>query len=116
MLGGWWLLVATAAFNAFTRAYLNLWVLTNHRIVDIKQRRYFNRVVSSLLLGRVQDVTIDVEGVLESLLGFGDIHVQSAGTTERFRMRGIPRPEAMRDIILKYVATPRGGAPVDRAV
>lgn len=109
-LGVWLLMVWTGAWSAFTRYFLNVWVLTNQRIVDVKQCGYFNREVSSVLLNRVQDVTTDVEGVLPSLLGIGDINVQSAGAVDEFHMNGIPRPEQMRDLILKYVSTeaPRG--------
>ncbi|MHB8660389.1 MAG: PH domain-containing protein [Minisyncoccota bacterium] len=104
-LGVYLLVTWTLAWSAFTRYFLNLWVLTNQRIVDIKQHGYFNREVSSLFLSRVQDVTTDVTGVLPSLLDIGTINVQSAGTVDEFHMRGIPRPEQMRDIILKYVST-----------
>lgn len=103
-LGIWLLVTWTSAWGAFTRYFLNAWVLTNQRIVTIKQRRFFFREVSSLLLTRVQDVTTNVNGILSSLLGLGDIKVQSAGADVEFTMRGIPRPEQMRDIILKYVS------------
>lgn len=104
-LGVWLLVIWTGAWGAFTRYFLNAWVLTNQRIVNIKQRRYFSREVSSLFLSRVQDVTTDVTGVLPSLLGIGDIKVQTASEDVEFVMQGIPRPEQMRDIILKYVST-----------
>lgn len=103
-LGVWLLVTWTVAWSAFTRYFLNAWVLTNKRIVDIKQRGYFSREVSSLFLSRVQDVTTDVTGVLPSLLDIGTINVQSAGTVDEFHMRGIPRPEQMRDLILTYVS------------
>lgn len=102
-IGVWLLLVWTSAWGVFTRYFLNVWILTNARIVEVKQRHFFARQVSSLLLSRVQDVTIDVEGVLPSLLQIGEIQVQSAGTNVEFVMHGIPRPELMRDLILKYV-------------
>lgn len=104
-LGVWLLVWWTSAWGAFTRYFLNAWVLTNMRIVNIKQRRYFSREVSSLLLSRVQDVTTNIEGVVSSLLGIGDIKVQTAGEDVEFVMKGIPRPEQMRDVILKYVST-----------
>ncbi len=107
-LGVWLLLVWTGAWSAFTRYLRNLWVLTNKRIVDIKQHGYFNREVSSLLLNRVQDVTTDVNGLLVSLLGLGNITVQSAGAVDEFHMKGIPRPEEMRDIIMRYVSDVAG--------
>lgn len=103
-LGIWLLITWTGAWSAFTRYFLNAWVLTNERIVDIKQNGYFRREVSSLFLSRVQDVTTDVNGVLPSLLGIGDIKVQTAAEDIEFSMSGIPRPEQMRDVILRYVS------------
>ena len=109
-LGLWWLVVWSSAFNAFTKYYLNVWVLTNKRIVEIEQRGYFRREVSSLLLDRVQDVTIEINGAIDSLLGIGDINVQTAGAQERFTMDNVPKPEELRDIILTHVAAaPAGG-------
>ena len=103
-LGVWLLITWTGAWSTFTKYFLNAWVLTNQRIATIKQRRFFVREVSSLLLPRVQDVTTDVSGVLSSLLNIGDIKVQTAGEDVEFVMHGIPHPEMMRDVILKYVS------------
>lgn len=102
-LGVWLLVTWTGAWGAFTKYFLNVWILTSQRIVNIKQRRYFSREVSSLFLSRIQDVTTDVSGVLSSLLGIGNIKAQTAAEDVEFIMNGIPRPEQMRDLILKYV-------------
>ncbi|MDP2665157.1 MAG: PH domain-containing protein, partial [bacterium] len=104
VLGVWLLIWWTSAWGAFTRYFLNAWVLTNQRIVEIKQRRYFSHEVSSLFLTRIQDVTTNVTGVLPSLLDLGDIKVQTAAEDVEFVMHGIPHPAQMRDIILKYVS------------
>lgn len=102
-LGIWLLVTWTSAWGAFTRYFLNAWILTNARIVNIKQRRFFSREVSSLFLSRIQDVTTDVSGVIPSLLGIGNIKAQTAAEDVEFVMKGIPNPEHMRDLILKYV-------------
>jgi hypothetical protein len=112
VLGVWLLIAWTLAWSTFTRYYLNAWILTNKRIVAIKQRGWFSRSVSSLFLSRIQDVTTDVHGVLYSLLNVGDITVQSAGAVDEFHMRGIPRAEQMRNIILKYVSEKTPETPV----
>ena len=103
-LGIWLLLVWTAAWGFYTRYYLNVWVLTNMRIVEITQHRFFDREVSSVLVSRVQDVTTEVAGVLFSLLHIGNIHVQSAGTVDEFHMNGVGSPGRLRDLILARVA------------
>jgi len=104
VLGIWLLIVWTSAWGAFTRYYLNVWVLTNLRVMEVIQHNYFHREVSSVLLNRVQDVTTEVKGALFSLLNIGNIHVQSAGTVDEFHMDGIGGPAALRDIILKKVS------------
>lgn len=111
-LGVWLLIMWTLAWSTFTRYYLNAWILTNHRIVAIKQHGFFSRSVSSLFLSRIQDVTTDVHGVLSSLLNVGEITVQSAGAVDEFHMRGIPRPEQVRNIILRYVGEKTAEKPV----
>lgn len=103
-LGIWWLFLWMGAFNVITKYYLTVWIITTHRIVDIEQIGFFRREVSSFLLARVQDVTTNVHGVFETLIGYGDINVQTAGALETFRMRGIARPEAIRDLIMREVA------------
>jgi len=103
-IGIWLLIVWTSAWGTFTRYYLNLWILTDRRIVEIIQHTYFHREVSSVLLNRVQDVTTEVRGALFSLLNIGNIHVQSAGTIDEFHMNGIGGPEALRDIILAHTS------------
>jgi len=107
-LGLWWLLLWSSGFNAFTRYFLNAWIITNQRIVDIEQRGFFRREVSSLLLNRVQDVTIDTEGLLHSLLDIGDINVQTAGSVDRFTMDNVGDPPMLRDLILENAAAHTG--------
>jgi len=102
-LGLWWLFVWMGVFNLLTRYYLTVWVLTSHRIVYIQQTAFFRRSVSSFLLARVQDVTTDVHGIFATIIGYGDIHVQTAGDERSFRMPGMPRPEEIRDLIMQEV-------------
>ncbi|HEY0010780.1 MAG TPA: PH domain-containing protein [Candidatus Paceibacterota bacterium] len=103
-LGLWWLFLWMAIFHIVTKYFLTVWVITSHRIVDIKQIGFFRRRVSSFLLIRVQDVTTDVHGIFATLIGFGNINVETAGSHDTFCMRGIRFPEFIRDLIMREVA------------
>lgn len=103
-LGLWWLLMWVAAFNTFTSYYLNQWIITTHRIVEIKQEGFFARHVSSVHLNRVQDVTTEIHGIFGTLLGFGTLIVQSAGANDFFRMHGVENPTALRDLVMKEIS------------
>jgi hypothetical protein len=102
--GLWLLMLWSASFNTITRYYLNEWVITSTRIIEIHQYGYFSREVSSLLLIKIQDVNVDVEGLFGTLLGYGQLEVQSAGTAEHFIMDDIPDPSGLRDIIMREIA------------
>lgn len=114
-LGIWWLFIWMAAFNSITKYYLTVWVITSHRIVDIEQSGFFRREVSSFLLSRVQDVTTNVHGIFETLLGYGDMTVQTAGGLENFRMHGIRDPQGVRDLIMREVAVLHESNPPQRS-
>ena len=102
--GLWLIMLWSMAFNTLTRYYLNQWVVTNTRIIDIHQYGYFSREVSSVLLVRVQDVSSDVEGLFGTLLGYGRLTVQSAGEDEHFIMDDIADPQGLRDLIAHEIA------------
>lgn len=113
-LGMWWLLLWLFAFNTFTQYFLNHWILTNTRIVNIRQFGFFDRQVSSFLLARVQDVTTTVDGLFATLLHYGRIHVQTAGDSSKsFIMDGVPYPTELRDMIMGEIATLHKQAPVN---
>jgi membrane protein YdbS with pleckstrin-like domain len=90
-------------FFSFIDYYLDIWIITNERIIDIQQRGFFSRVISEQKLFRIQDVTSEVHGIIPTLLHFGDVHVQTAGTKERFFFNDVPNPDEIRDIIIKLV-------------
>ena len=88
------------AFHSFVDYYLDVWVVTTHRIINIEQLGLFARNVSELKLTRIQDVTYELRGFFSTILHFGNVFVQTAGEQERFIFKQIPDPEsATRKII-----------------
>lgn len=93
---GMWLLF----FTMFLDYELDVWVVTNDRLVSIEQHGLFARTVSELDLWRVQDATSDVRGVIPTFFSYGDVHVQTAGATERFILEQVKSPHEVRKLIL----------------
>lgn len=81
--------------------YLDMWIITNERIIDVEQRGLFNRHIAEIPLQHVQDVTIEVRGIIETFLKFGTIRIQTAGERE-FNIEYVPRLYEAKDLILKY--------------
>ncbi len=81
--------------------YFDIWIITNQRIVNIEQKGLFDRHISELNFSRIQDVTTTVEGIIPTVLNFGDVFVQTASEQERFLFRMVPDPYKIKDTIMK---------------
>ena len=91
------------AMTQFTDYYLDTWIVTNERIINIEQKGLFSRIVSELHLNQVQDVTSETHGILATFLSYGNVHIQTAGARERFNFKQIDNPEEIKRIITKLV-------------
>ena len=97
---GWWLIAWFWFFIIWTNFYLDVWVVTDKRIIDVEQFSLFSRDISEIRLDKIQDVTIEVKGFLPTMLHFGDIHVQTASAGREFIIRNVPNPYQAKDKIL----------------
>jgi len=101
----WTLLMWAKLFSVWTDYYLDIWIVTSNRVVNIDQKGLFNREVSTLQIERIQDVTFEINGIVATILGFGDVHVQTAGEKEEFLIKGISNPEGVKRKILGHIDT-----------
>ncbi len=81
--------------------YLDVWIVTDQRIVNIEQSGLFRRRVSEMEHSKIQDVTSKIKGVFPTLFKYGYIYIQTAGATERFVFKQIPNPVKIRNIIMQ---------------
>lgn len=96
-----WLLSFWLSFViTWTKYYLDVWYVTEKRIIDIDQQRIFHREVSNLRFDKIQDVTVEVKGFLATWLDFGNIRVQTAAEDSKdFYMTYVACPENVKRVI-----------------
>jgi len=87
-------------YAMFVDYYLDLWIVTNDRIVDIEQNGLFSRTISELDLFRIQDVTTEVHGFFSTLFRYGDLHVKTASANINIVFRNIPNPNKAREALI----------------
>lgn len=95
------------AFILWTNYYLDAWVITNERIIDIEQLNLFSRSVSEFPLEKVQDVSVEVHGLLQTFLRFGDLVVSTAGHYHSFTIKSVPSLHEAKDAILAHLIEER---------
>lgn len=94
------LILVLGYFSIFVLYYLNIHIITNIRIVDIDQIGLFNHTISELHIDKIEDATSQTTGIFGTIFNYGDVYIQTAGTTERFDFEDVPNPAAIEKLIL----------------
>jgi uncharacterized membrane protein YdbT with pleckstrin-like domain len=100
LYAGWLIIMWMILFSVWTNYYLDVWTVTNKRLIAVDQRGFFSRTISSFRLERMQDITVTVKGIIATLLNFGTLEIQTAGVEKNFRVHGIPGPADIKSVIL----------------
>ncbi|OGY45724.1 MAG: hypothetical protein A3J65_02065 [Candidatus Buchananbacteria bacterium RIFCSPHIGHO2_02_FULL_45_11b] len=80
-------------FFSFVDYYLDVWIVTNERIINIEMKGLFSRTSSEQKLYRVQDVTSEIKGFFATVFNFGTVYIQTAGEQQRFIFKQVPHPD-----------------------
>ncbi|MSU55578.1 MAG: PH domain-containing protein [Candidatus Taylorbacteria bacterium] len=86
----------------WTDFHLDIWVLTNQRIIDIEQNGLFNRKISEYRLDMIQDVTVVIPSFIATIFHFGNISIHTASDRSKFDFSRIANPEKVRDDIMSF--------------
>lgn len=96
----WWLGMFMAFAAMFTNYYLDILIVTNQRVIDVEQLGLFARDVTSAPLQNIEDVKVEIVGILPSLLDFGNLHIQTAAAMREIVIYGIHHPNKVRDAVI----------------
>ncbi len=100
----WVLLVWLALFALWTNYYLDLWIITNRRVVNVDQVNLFRRTVTTWQFENIQEITTETRNPLQNFFNYGLIHIKTAGPTGRETyMEGIPHPDEISTLMLKQM-------------
>lgn len=95
----WFMFLWLAIFHTLTIYSLSTVTVTNERIIDSDQHGLFNRKIAELNNNRIQDVSIHVNGIIETVMKFGDVTVQTAASERQFVFHQVPEPDRVKDTI-----------------
>lgn len=100
----YYLLIWLLFYTRFIDLYLDVWIVTNKRIINIEQHGLFSRVEAEHRLERVQDISSEVHGFMETIFNFGNIHIQTAGEKQRFVFKQVPQPYYIKKLLSDITA------------
>lgn len=85
-----WIFAILALYVKWLNVELDMFVITNNRIIWVEQIKFLDRTVSEANLGQVQEVNSKTEGLLSNILDYGRVLVQTAWNASDFDMQYAP--------------------------
>jgi hypothetical protein len=67
-------------------------VLTSEKLVQLTQRTLFDRKISQLAIGDIQDVTVDQKGILSRIFKYGSVNIETSGEQYNYSFDYAPHP------------------------
>jgi len=77
----------------------NVGIVTNERIVDVNFSSVLFKEISTADLNKVEDITAESGGFLASIINYGNLFIQTAGTNLNIKFQNIPNPALAEKII-----------------
>lgn len=78
----------------------NQLIVTDENVTQILQIGLFRRKISELSMHNVEDVTAEQHGILQTLLNYGTLRIETAGEQNNFIFVYCPNPNAYAKAIL----------------
>lgn len=95
----WALYWGIRAYFHWYRYQNDIWAVTNQRLVDSIRNNWCHHRMASADLVDVEDIRVLKQGVLNTLLNFGDVQCQTAGEVPNFVLDGIPDPAKTLSVV-----------------
>jgi hypothetical protein len=101
LIAAWVVYWVVRAGLTWYRYHHDIWVITNQRLIDSHRNNPFDLRIATADLVNVQDMSVHRQGVLRTLLDYGDIVCQTAAEMEEFTLSGIPDPRDTQALVDK---------------
>ncbi len=78
----------------------NVVYVTNEKIAQVLYMTLFNRKISQLNIGDVQDVTVSQKGVFAHVFSYGTLVIETAGEQQNYTFSFVPNPYGVSKVII----------------
>lgn len=86
-----WMLFIVFLYVEWLNHELDMFIVTNNRIIGLDQVSFLNRTISECNLWQVQEVNAQTKWLLANLLDYGQVTIQTAWNVSNFDMTYVPQ-------------------------
>lgn len=97
---GWYIMVFGYALEQFLVWFFNIYIVTDERVIDYDFYNLLFKRVSEAKIENIEDITTSNNGLLQSVVDFGDIRIQTAAEIPEIEFERVPHP----NLVAKFLS------------
>jgi len=95
----WYLATFGYLLAVFIHWHFNIFIVTNHRIIDIDFFYLLYKKFAETRIEKVQDISLRTGGIMATMFNYGDVLIQTASELPNFVFEKVPKPSEVVDVI-----------------
>lgn len=97
-----YLLVIIISYEGFLHWYFNVYIITDKNIIDVDFHSILFKNIDVAPLRNIEDTSSSMGGLLNAIFHYGNVTVQTAGSSKNIEFTSIPKPHQVADFILDH--------------
>lgn len=86
--------------HAFVDFYLDMLVITQDRVIYVRQNGFFNQQIDEVHIWDVDECGVDIKGFLKSMLCYGDLVIHTGNDAAILTVDDVPHPDKIAQRIM----------------
>ena len=95
----WYLITTAFIFEEFLSWFFHVFIVTDERIVDVDFVNLIYREMTDASISNIQDVTVQMGGVVRTMFNYGDVSIQTAAGVPKIDFEAVPYPDKVARIL-----------------
>lgn len=95
----WTVLLFLYGLNQYLVWLLNVYIVSDKRIISINYKTLLNKTVLESPLDRILNVSFSVKGFWQALFQYGSVEVQAAGLSQPIILKNVSEPSKVKDFL-----------------
>lgn len=95
----WYLITSAFILEQFLSWFFQVNLVTDERIIEVDFANLVYREMTDANLNQIQDVTVEVSGVLRTFFTYGDVIIQTAAQVPKITFEAVPNPDLVARVL-----------------
>ncbi len=95
----WYLITSAIILEGFLIWFFSVNIITDERVLDVDFVSLFYREMTDANIDKIEDVTVDIGGVVKTFLNYGDVIIQTASEVPRITFEDVPYPDKVAKLL-----------------